>query len=228
MKINPFVYEHPTMYAGYYLEGIAYQPLWCAIELLIKVKPQYTHEDVYKFLTDKDYRLQIVQSSQNIDLKTEWAVYEKEIPKKGWYRKAVGIVQQLVYLLEPESIVVDNKEWQIYKAIVNSRQYLIPVVYQKLMPEERPDRHEVLYKEELLFRLKTYGFTFIGIPVAMMGNNVPYLEVELKYYHTYRKGLMEIYLPCNEIKTLYQTIFGVEYPEKYHYGKFHCNGLENI
>ncbi|MQL53630.1 hypothetical protein GFC01_15435 [Desulfofundulus thermobenzoicus] len=228
MKINPFVYDHPGRYAAYYLEGTAYHELTCAVELLTKVAPQYTHEDVYKFLTDRTYRSQLLQVSQDTDLNNQWNSYEKEIPKKNWYKKAVGIVRRLVYLKDPEPIKADSKEWQIYNAVVNSKQYVIPVVYQKLMPEERPDRYDVLDKEILLFRFKTYGFRFISIPIAMMGNNVPYLEVELEYYHTYQKGLLEIYLPYDEMKNLYQAIFNKEYPKKYHYGKFHYNGLESI
>ncbi|NPV72893.1 MAG: hypothetical protein HPY89_03695 [Pelotomaculum sp.] len=227
MKINPFVYHHPAMYGGYYLEGTAHHELACAIELLIKVKPQYTHEDVYEFLTNKTFRSQILQVSQDTDLNRQWDLYEKKIPKKNWYKKAVDIVRRLVYLKDPEPIKEGSKEWQIYNAVVNSKQYFIPVVYQKLMPEERPDRYDVLDKEMLLFRFKTYGFRFIDIPIAVMCNNVPYLEVELEYYHTYQKGLLEIYLPYDEMECMYQAIFNKKYPEKYPYGEFHCYGLEN-
>lgn len=228
MKINPFVYHHPGSYAGYYLEGTAYHQLCCAVELLSRATPQYNHEDVYRFLADKAYRIQILQSSQDVNLNEQWTTYEKEIPRKNWYRKVTNIVRRLVYLLDPEPIKVLSKEWHIYNSIADSKQYLIPVVYQKLTPEDRPDRHSVVYKEELLFRLKTYGFNFVSIPVAMMGNSVPYLEVELECYHTYRKGLMEIYLPYDEMKKLYQVILNEEYPERYHYGKFHYHGLEFI
>lgn len=137
-------------------------------------------------------------------------------------------MRQLVCLSDPEPIKAGSKESQIYDVIVNSKQYLIPAVYQRMLPDERSEKNEVLDKEALLFRLKTYGFTFVDIPVAMIGNNVLYLEVDLEQYHTYEKGLLEIYLPYDEMKNLYQAIFNKEYPKKYHYDKFHYNGLESI
>jgi hypothetical protein len=86
--------------------------------------------------------------------------YEREIGQKKWYKEAVRIVSSLIDLPDPKPLFPTEKEIQIYNTIVNSYQYIIPVVFPRI-PDGQDKKHSIFYKQELLFYLETYGFEFL-------------------------------------------------------------------
>lgn len=219
------VYEHYALYPAYYLGDADCEPTREMILFLEKSIPQYTHEDVLRFLTDKQFRQSVVIPFKTdfpalVDLDKKWYLkYEKEIGKKNWWRKAVTIVSTLVEFKDPSPLEPGSIEMEIYQAVVNSEQYIIPVVY-KNIDELKPKKHDVFYKDHLLKHFDIYGLKFHGFYFAHMGNCVPYMEIELERYHTWEKSTFELYLPYSEMKELYKKIYSQEYPEKFQYGNY--------
>ncbi|WP_131820834.1 hypothetical protein [Desulfotruncus arcticus] len=152
-----------------------------------------------------------------VDLDKRWyRNYEKQIGKKNWWRKAVKIVSRLIDLPDPRPLKPGTIEMEIYQAILNSEQYIIPVVYRHI-DELNPKKHDVFYKDELLKYFDIYGLKFHEFYFAHLDNCVPCMEVEFEYYHTWEKGTFEIYLPYGEMKKLYEKIYKEKYPDKYRY-----------
>lgn len=233
MKINPAVYNNSSLYGSWYLEGNGSEQTWLMIEFLQKPIPSYDHEDVYRFLTDSDFRKHIIRlASKNILASIEpckmWMQkYERQIGKKNWYREAVRIVSELNNLPDPKPPFPTQKEIHIYHTIVNSYQYIIPVAFPRISNGQGDERHNIFYKHQLVFYLETYGFEFLDFYVigGGLGNSVLYIEIKLKQYHNYKRQIMEIYLPFMELATLYQKLFKRECP--YQYGNFNYYDLGN-
>lgn len=225
MRTNPIVYKNYAIYSALYLVDASCNQTDNMIIFLENNIPQYTHEDVLRFLTDKEFRQSVVvpfktNFSALVDLDKRWYLnYEKEIGKKNWWRKAVAIVSTLIKFKDPNPLKPGSIEMEIYQAVVNSEQYIIPIVY-KHIDELNPKKHDVFYKEHLLKHFDIYGLKFHEFYFARMGNYVPYMEIELERYHTWDKSTFEIYLPYREMKELYEKIYKEEYPEKFQYGEY--------
>ncbi len=232
MKINPIVYNNSSLYGCWYL-GKGSEQTWLMIEFLQKHIPSYSHEDVYRFLTDSDFRKSIVELgkinvSASLDPYKLWMrKYERQIGKKNWYKEAVRIVSNLKNLPDPKPLFPSEKEIQIYNTIVNSYQYIIPVVFPRI-PDGQDEKHGIFYKQELLFYFETYGFEFIEFYVigGGLGNTVLFIQIKLKQYHTYEKEIIEVYLPFMELVALYQKLFQKECP--YQHGSFDYYGLGRV
>ncbi|WP_027365965.1 hypothetical protein [Desulfotruncus alcoholivorax] len=222
MMTSPIVYEHYAIYSAYYLGDAACDQTSDMIIFLKNNIPQYTHEDVLRFLTDKEFRQSVVAPLETdipalVNLDKKWyREYEKQIGKKNWWRKAVRIVSKLIDLPDPKPLKPGSIEMEIYQTILNSEQYIIPVVY-KHIDENNPKKHDVFYKDELLKYFNIYGVKFQEFYFARLNNCVPYMELEFEYYHTWAKKTFEIYLPYGEMKKLYEKIYKEKYPEKYRY-----------
>jgi hypothetical protein len=166
LKINPIVYNNSALYGSWYLEGEGSEQTWLMIEFLQKQIPSYSHEDIYRFLTNSDFRKPIVElAKKNVSAspflyKLWMQKYEREIGQKKWYKEAVRIVSSLIDLPDPKPLFPTEKEIQIYNTIVNSYQYIIPVVFPRI-PDGQDKKHSIFYKQELLFYLETYGFEFL-------------------------------------------------------------------
>ncbi|MTI80030.1 MAG: hypothetical protein FH758_03955 [Firmicutes bacterium] len=220
MKVNQIVYEHHGLYPAYYLGDACCQPLRYMILFLEKSIPQYTHEDVLRFLTDDEFRHSVIIPFKTnfpalINLDKKWyQKYEKEIGRKNWYRKAVRIVSRLIELPDPSPLKKDSIEMEIYQAVLNSEQYIIPIIYSNIN-ELNPKRHDVFNKGHLLKHFDIYGLKFIEFYFAWFDNYIPFIEVIFEYYHTWEKSKFEIYLPYSEMKRLYEKIYKEEYPQKH-------------
>ena len=193
MRINPIVYNNSSIYGSWYLERKGPEQTWLMIEFLQKHISLYTHKDVYRFLTDSDFRKSIVKPaivniSAAIDPYKLWLrKYENKIGRKKWHKEAVRIVSNLINLPDPAPLFPSEKEIQVYNTIVNSYQYIIPIVFPRI-PDGQDGKHSIFYKEELLFYLESYGFEFLDFHTigAGLGNTVLFIQIKLKQYH--RKG----------------------------------------
>lgn len=220
MRTNPIVYENYAIYSALYLGDASCNQTNNMIIFLENKIPQYTHEDVLHFLTDKEFRHSVVvpfktNFSALIDLDKRWyRKYEKEIGKKNWYRQAVRIVSRLIELPDPTPLKPGSIEKEIYQTVLNSEQHIIPVVYSNI-DELNPKKHDVFYKDHLLKYFDIYGLKFIEFYFTYLGDYIPSIKIAFEQYHTWEKSEFEVYLPYSEMKILYEKIYKEEYPSKY-------------
>lgn len=65
MNVHSFFHEYPRYYGKFYIGGHqASIKLACVAELVSAVHPQYTHKDIYYYLTEKSYRQSILKKLQ--------------------------------------------------------------------------------------------------------------------------------------------------------------------
>lgn len=213
MKIQPIFYEHPDLYGKYYAIGLnASIMLGRAVELLAEIIPEYTHQDVYRFLTDQQFRYAIINSKQNRlehnTIREAWLnLHEREIGKRKWYQESVDIVRHLIDAPEPPSIYENTPEGFVYDAVTSSQQQIIPVSYRWLSSGQQPG---ALHKQELLLLFEILGMELESIndEIHYVGFRVPTVTVTLPGLSFLDKetqvgvNAIEFHLPDNEFKQL--------------------------
>lgn len=166
MKVQPIFYDYPNLYGKYYVIGRnASTMLSRAVELLAAVIPEYTHQDVYRFLTDQQFRSAIVNSKQNHlehqHIRATWLnLHEREVGKRKWYKDSVDIIRHLINAEEPPPIYKNTLEGVVYNAVDLSQQQMIPVIYRWLSSNQQPG---ALLKQELLLLFEVLGMKLESI-----------------------------------------------------------------
>jgi len=222
MKVQPIFYEYPNLYGQYYVIGRdASIMLSRAVELLAEIIPEYTHQDVYRFLTDQQFRYAMVNSKQNHlnhqHIRNIWLdSHEREVGKRKWYQDSVDIVRHLIDAEEPPSIYENTPEGFVYDAVASSQQQIIPVSYRWLSSRQQPG---ALLKQELVLLFEVLGMklesigdetyyvgflnnTFLGlyrVPTVIV--TFPGLSF-LDEGHFVGVNAIEFYLPDNEFQPL--------------------------
>ncbi|CFX15625.1 Uncharacterized [Syntrophomonas zehnderi OL-4] len=193
MKIQPIFYEHPDLYGKYYAIGLnASIMLGRAVELLAEIIPEYTHQDVYRFLTDQQFRHAIINSKQNRlehdNTREAWLnLHEREIGKRKWYQESVDIVRHLIDAPEPPSIYENTMEGFVYDAVTSSQQQMIPVSYRWLSSGQQPG---ALLKQELLLL-----FEVLGMELESINDEIYYVGFINTFSGSYRVPTVTVTLP---------------------------------
>lgn len=179
MKVQPIFYEYPDLYGKYYVIGRdASIMLRKAVKLLAEVIPEYTHQDVYRLLTDQQFRYEIVNSKQNRlehqHTRATWLnFHEREVGKRKWYQDAVDIIRHLADAEEPPSIYENTPEGFVYDAVASSQQQMIPARYRWLSSGQQ---HGALLKQELNLLFEVLGMKLESIGNQTYGGDVSFLN----------------------------------------------------
>lgn len=179
MKVQPIFYEYPDLYGKYYVIGLnASIMLRTAVELLAEIIPEYTHQDVYRFLTDQQFRYAIANSKENHlknqHTRAKWLnCHEREVGKRKWYLDAVDIIRHLIDAEEPPSIYENTPEGYIYNAVDSSQQQMIPARYRWLSSGQQPG---ALLKQELNLLFEVLGMKLGSVADEIYGSNVSFLN----------------------------------------------------
>ena len=216
MKVNPIFYKYPELYGKIYVGGYnASLRLGRAAELIAAVIPEYTHQDVYSFLTEPEFRHSILGAKQNYiensNTRRVWVYqHEHELNKRRWYKDSLEIIKHLINCEDPSPIYSSTREGAVYHAIESSHQLLIPV-----HRYWTGDHGESLIKNELLILLSALGIEFfepgwsrelnLGLDTGFW--DIPNIHVHLPALSFFDDqhpfvGSIEIYLPANELETL--------------------------
>lgn len=165
MKVHPLLLESPGFYGNFYIiNQEASLILRGGIILLAEVIPEYSHQDVYNFLTKKGFRKSIVNAKENrrennFERSIWLDCHEQKIGKGEWYKQTIEIVEGLIINPEPPPILPYTPEAFIYQIVESSQQQVIPISFRCLSGPS------TMHKEELLILFDT-----LGIEIEALGN----------------------------------------------------------
>lgn len=215
MKVNPLLLEAPEFYGNFYIiNQEARLILRDGIILLAEVIPEYSHQDVYNFLTKQDFRNSIVNAKENRRKnnyeRSVWLDYhEQEIGKGKWYKRTIEIVEGLITSPEPPPILPYTPEAFIYQRVESSQQQVIPISFRCLSGPS------TMHKEELLILFDTLGIEIeaLGNVICWVFTSAPAITLRLPGLSFLNEGYDDIgingfhfFLPNNEFYELEKMI----------------------